>query len=302
MTDISLDQAYRQCLALARSHYENFPVASGLLPRSYRRPVAAIYAFARTADDYADEGDLPPARRLARLDDYAARLDRLDQARDDPIFVALADTIARFGLPVALFHDLLTAFRLDVTKTRYADFAQVMDYCRYSANPVGRLLLHLFDEASPDNLRRSDAVCSALQLINFYQDLAQDFDESNRIYLPQDEMAAHGVGEDHFRERRSDAAMDALMAEQIRRARQMMLYGAPLGRRLKGRFGLELRLIIAGGLRILDALERLETDRFARPRLRRRDWLGMVTDALWRRYPETADPAVDSWTFSPDNK
>ena len=275
----TLADAYHHCLNLTRSHYENFPVASRLLPRQLQRPISVIYAFARSADDFADEGDLSADIRLARLDDYVSKLDaiRAQQELTDPIFIALADVIARHQLPFEPFYDLLTAFRQDVTKQRYADFAEVLDYCRHSANPVGRLVLHLAREATPDNLRDSDAICSALQLINFWQDLDQDLSENDRIYLPQDEMAACGVTTEQLAARRSDAALRTLLDAQIERARQLLLSGAPLGRRLTGRLGLEIRATVQGGLAVLDALARRE-DLFARPRLRRKDWLGI----LWR--------------------
>jgi hydroxysqualene synthase len=275
----ALADAYHHCLALARGHYENFPVASRLLPHRLQRPISVIYAFARSADDFADEGGLPVEIRLARLDDYVSKLDavRERQEPDDPIFIALADVVARHALPLEPFYDLLTAFRQDVTKKRYADFGEVLAYCRCSANPVGRLVLHLAREATPDNLRDSDAICSALQLINFYQDLDQDFIENDRIYLPLDEMAACGVGEAQLAARRGDAALRTLLDGQIERARRLLLSGAPLGNRLRGRLGMEIRATVHGGLRVLDALGRRD-DLFARPRLRRRDWL----DVLWR--------------------
>lgn len=280
----ALAAAYHHCLSLTRSHYENFPVASRLLPRQLQSPISVIYAFARSADDFADEGDLPVEIRLARLDDYVSKLDalRTQQDVDDSIFIALADVIARHDLPFEPFYDLLSAFRQDVTKKRYADFGEVLSYCRCSANPVGRLVLHLAREATPDNLRDSDAICSALQLINFWQDLDQDLAENDRIYLPQDEMAACGVSEEQLAARRSDAALRALLDCQIERARRLLLSGAPLGTRLKGRLGLEIRATVHGGLGVLDALARRE-DLFARPRLRRRDWLGILWRALFSR-------------------
>lgn len=286
MTD-TLRDAYAHCLRMARSHYENFPVASRFLPERLREPIAVIYAFARTADDFADEGDLDPATRIAKLTAYDAQLDAIAAGDkvDDPVFVALADVIRRHDLPMSLFHDLLTAFRMDVTQKRYANYEEVLYYCRHSANPVGRLLLHLYHLATPVNLAHSDAICSALQLINFWQDLGQDYRENNRIYLPQDEMAKYGVSEDHLRHGRTDAAMRALMDFQIERTRRLLLSGAPLGKILPGRMGFELRLTLHGGLRVLNALEARRGDAFARPRLGAADWLAMLRDALFRRTP-----------------
>lgn len=281
--------AYAHCLAVARGHYENFPVASRLLPARLRGPVAAIYAFARRADDIADEGDTDAATRLMKLDAMAAGLDalRTGRAPGDPVFIALADAIPRHALPLEPFYDLLTAFRMDVTTKRYATIAEVLNYCRYSANPVGRLLLHLYGHATPQNLSHSDAVCSALQLINFLQDIAQDFDENGRIYLPEDEMGRRGVTERHIAERRTDAAMRALVDRQIERARGLLLSGAPLGRALPGRAGLELRLIIHGGLRVLEKLAARTQDVFARPRLTKGDWMRILARALVARANRT---------------
>src|SRR5258706_5592900 len=177
-------------------HYENFPVASVLLPAALRHPVSVIYRFARTADDFADEGVLAPAERLAYLEGYRAELRRLEAGHPpaSSLFRELGEVATAYRLPFAPFYDLLDAFSQDVTKLRYADFAEVADYCRRSADPVGRLMLHLFGAAEPENLSRSDAICSALQLINFWQDVEIDF-RKNRVYLPQDEMVRFGVSE-----------------------------------------------------------------------------------------------------------
>jgi hydroxysqualene synthase len=280
----AIEAAYAHCRALARAHYENFPVASLALPARLRGPVSAIYAFARTADDWADEGALQAHERLARLDAMAAQLDalRAGAVPDEPIFRALADTIDRHRLDTQPLYDLLAAFRMDVTKTRYADFGELMGYCGCSANPVGRLLLQLYETADERSIEMSDAVCSALQLINFFQDLSQDYHEKGRIYLPQDEMARFGVTEAHIGDARSDEAMRRLMDFQLDRAERLLGAGAPLGRVLPGRIGFELRLIIAGGARVLAAL-RASTNLFARPRLSTRDRLGSVWQATFGR-------------------
>lgn len=282
MNPHKIEEAYLYCEQLARSHYENFPVASRLLPASMRRPIAVIYAFARTADDYADEGTYNEEQRIDLLNGYGAKLRQLESGEvvDDPVFIALADVITRQKLPMQLFHDLLSAFTQDVTKKRYADFTELLDYCRRSANPVGRLLLHLSSNDSEENLLLSDHICSALQLINFYQDLAQDFEENGRIYLPLDELQHFGVTEQHFAVHSRASEMVELFRYQVERARMMMLQGAPLGNRLKGRFGLEIRLIIEGGIAVLDRLEQCAEDPFARPRLRKRDWIRVLLRAL----------------------
>ncbi|MBL8492101.1 MAG: squalene synthase HpnC [Rhodocyclaceae bacterium] len=267
-------------------HYENFPVASLLLPPELREPVAAIYAFARSADDFADEGELPAAERLARLDAYRRELDAIAAGRptDHPVFLRLRPQIAAHGLPLQLFHDLLDAFSQDVGKTRYADFAELMDYCRRSADPVGRLLLRLFRAEQGENLRRSDRTCSALQLINHWQDVAVDW-KKGRVYLPADDLARFGVGEDGIAGGRCDAAWRALMAFQVARAREMMREGAPLAAALPGRIGLELRAIVAGGLRILEKIEAVDYDVFRRrPVLGKIDWPIVLGRAILFRH------------------
>ena len=261
-------------------HYDNFPVASWLLPRALRPAVAAIYWFARTADDFADEGDAPASERLARLNGYRADLTRIAAGRepDSPVLARLAPVIAAHALPLQPFHDLLDAFSQDVVKQRYASFDEVLDYCRRSANPVGVLMLHLFGAAGADNLRRSDAICTGLQLANFWQDVAVDW-AKGRLYLPQDDLARFGVNEAQIDAGRVDNAWRRTMAFQIARTRALLQSGAPLARALPGRIGWELRLVVQGGLRILERIDRAGGDVFRhRPVLRGPDWSLM----LWR--------------------
>jgi len=263
-------------------HYENFPVASVLLPAALRGPVGVIYRFARSADDIADEGDLAPEERLARLQAYRDALQAIAVGRSpvDPLFDGLAQIVRAYDLPLTLFHDLLDAFTQDVIKHRYADFSELLDYSRRSANPVGRLLLHLFDRTSDADLRASDAICTGLQLANFWQDVALDY-AKQRVYLPQDEMTRFGVGDAHIAEARCDEAWRALMAFQIERTRAMLIAGAPLGRRLPGRIGLEIRATVEGGLRILDKLAVAGGDMFRhRPMLKWFDWPVLLGRAL----------------------
>ncbi len=269
-------------------HYENFPVASWLLPPALRPPVEAIYAFARSADDFADEGTRSDSERLALLDGYARNLDRIAHRERpaDPIFSRLHDAVFAHDLPLALFHDLLDAFRQDVVKKRYASFEELLDYCRRSADPVGRLLLALFRKDDPANLRDSDAICSSLQLINHWQDVAVDWGKG-RVYLPQEDLARFGVTESGIAEGRADRAWQDLMRFQCQRARAMMRSGSPLGTRLPGRIGLEIRAIAAGGLRILDKIEAVQGDVFGRrPRLKAGDWARILWKAaFWRPAP-----------------
>jgi squalene synthase HpnC len=262
---------------MAVDHYENFPVASILLPAPLRPAVAAIYAFARSADDFADEGDLSATERQRLLSGYRHELDRIARGEptDHPIFQRLRPHIAEHRLPLDLFRDLLDAFAQDVVQDRYASFAVLMDYCRRSANPVGRLLLHLFDAATPDNLRRSDAICSALQLINHWQDVGIDASKgaSGRIYLPQDDLARFCVSEETILRRLASTDFRALLHFEVERARDLMLSGAALGHDLPGRIGLEIRAIVAGGLRILDKIKAVDYDVFNhRPVLGAFDW------------------------------
>jgi phytoene synthase len=275
------------------AHYENFPVASPLLPRGLREPIAVIYAFARTADDFADEGDLPAAERLRHLENYRAELRAIAAGRPttDPLFRRLREVIVRHSLPLSLFHDLLDAFLQDVTCNRYASYAELLDYCRRSANPVGRLLLHLFGAATAENLRHSDAICTALQLINHWQDVGIDSQKGpqGRIYLPADEMARFRVSEADVLRRPGSASPSAdfraLLRFQVERAGALMRQGAPLGDALPGRVGLEIRAIVAGGLRILEKIAAADYDVFnRRPVLRAHDWLLVGWRALRHRH------------------
>jgi squalene synthase HpnC len=259
-------------------HYENFPVASILLPKRLRKPVAAIYHFARSADDIADEGEMPDNERLQQLDEFRAELSRIafHESPHTRLFIDLSEMIALHNLPFQPFHDLLDAFSQDVVKKRYADFDELLAYCRRSANPVGNLLLHLYGEATPVNIEYSDAICTSLQLINFWQDVYRDY-TIGRIYLPQNEMAQYGVREVQIALGNADDAWCQLMRFQVDRARAMMLSGKPLGSILTGRIGLEMRMIIAGGLRILDKLESAQYDMFQhRPVLKPYDWVIMM--------------------------
>jgi squalene synthase HpnC len=262
---------------MAVSHYENFPVASLLLPAPLRQPVEIIYRFARSADDIADEGDDPADVRLRKLDGFRQQL----AAPREPLFRDLEKIIREHGLPPQLFADLLDAFSQDVTKKRYEDFSTVLDYCRRSANPVGRLLLHLFKRTTESDLRRSDAICTSLQLINFWQDVNVDYTKDKRVYLPQDEMARFGVNEQHLRDKTCDDAWKALLSFQTKRTRDLMLQGAPLGRSLPGRVGLEIRATVQGGLKILDKIERADYDVFRRrPTLKSFDWPLLLLKAV----------------------
>ncbi len=274
--------AYKHCLTIAKNHYENFPVASWFLPRRMRLPIAAVYAFARRADDFADEGNFTNEERIQKLNHLATQIDDIYQQTpsNDPVLIALADSIKKFNLPKSLFLDLIIAFKQDVTQHRYTDFGELMQYCRCSANPIGRLMLYIYGQTSTKSLAQSDAVCSALQLINFYQDMAQDYKEMQRIYIPLDEIHAALVNESDFRDSITDGPMVLLMRKQYQRAHKLLQSGAPLGKTLKGRFGFEIRLIIAGGSRILIKLDQQTNDVFSRPRLDFKDWIWIFWKAF----------------------
>jgi squalene synthase HpnC len=263
-------------------HYENFPVASIVLPRRLREPIRHIYAFARQADDFADEGDVAPEQRLLNLNAFRTELDRIRDAGqpETPQFLILAETIRAYHLPLDPFYDLLDAFSQDVVKQRYAHFGEVMEYCRRSANPVGRLLLHLYGETDRRSIALSDAICSSLQLTNFLQDVAIDY-AKDRIYLPQDELAKYRITEAQIARGDASGTWWPFMRFQIERARKILQAGAPLGRTLKGRIGLELRLIIAGGDTILRKLYDAQGDMFHhRPSLGTADWFHMAYRAV----------------------
>lgn len=263
-------------------HYENFPVASFLVPRHLRRPIETIYRFARSADDIADEGDASPEERLTGLAAYQAELDRIaaGAAPQPPLFLALADVIRQHGLPRQLFRDLLDAFAQDVVKKRYADYPELLDYCRRSANPVGRLVLHLFGRTEAQHLEQSDCICSALQLVNFWQDVAVDW-KKQRIYIPQADLPRFRISEADIAAGRWSANWAALMDFQTDRTRELMLRGAPLVHALPGRLGWEIRLTVQGGLRILERLRRVRGNVFQhRPRLGKRDWLVVAGRSL----------------------
>ncbi len=270
-------------------HYENFPVASWLCPPTLRPPIAAIYWFARTADDIADEGSAPADERLLDLSDYRDDLLRISAGQDHSgrwrgVFDALAPMLVQFRLPTQLLLDLLDAFRQDVEYTaaarRYQTDQELLDYCQRSANPVGRLLLHLYAIDDAEALRCSDLVCTALQLINFWQDLRTDI-ARERWYPSVQSMAAHGVHEDDLHEDQDNARASALVAAYAEAATHMMHEGAPLARRIPGRAGWELRLVVQGGLRILEKMATMNHRTWReRPCLQRRE----VPLLLWRAW------------------
>ena len=276
--------------AAAIDHYENFPVASWLCPPTLRAPIAAIYHFARSADDIADEGSAGTGQRLAELDAYHAELRAIAQGRDPgalrpEVFGPLARALREHHVPTRLLHDLLDAFEQDVRYSdsgqRYRDDTELLDYCRRSANPIGRLLLHLYRIDDPALLQHSDQICSALQLINFWQDLGQDL-ARGRCYPSLETMHRFGVREADLLRPDGTPGARQLVAHYAAEARRMMHHGAVLALRIPGRAGWELRLVVQGGLRILDKIEACGFATWRqRPRLRAWD-LPLLLWRAWR--------------------
>lgn len=255
----TLESAHKYCARLARSHYENFPVGSFLVPARLRKHFYSIYAFARTADDFADEAyteEHSEQERLDLLEEWRQMLRAAHGGRaTHPIFIALAETISEFQLPITLFEDLLTAFAQDVIIRRYQSFDQVLDYCRRSANPVGRLILLLFGYREEQLHAWSDDICTALQLANHWQDVRIDL-EKDRIYLPSEDLVKFDVDEDDLRSLSCSEGLRRLMSLEVDRARELFARGKPLCTSVGGRLGLELRAVWLGGSHILDRIER----------------------------------------------
>lgn len=270
-------------LNAARRHYENFPVVARFLPRKLREDIGAIYAFARAADDIADEGTAPPETRRAALARYGARLDAIDAGEEptDPVFGRIARLVHARVLTTSPLRDLLSAFEQDTRVTRYATFDEVRDYCRRSADPVGRLVLALTGNDTPNLVAASDCACTALQLVNFLQDVGEDY-ARGRVYLPQDEMRAYSVDETHLRERRFDAAWSALIEHQIARIETLFVRAAPLAA-VRGPIGIQLRMTLAGGRLVLAKLGKRNRHGFiGGQRLRAHDWVRMVVSSFIR--------------------
>ncbi|MBK7688327.1 MAG: squalene synthase HpnC [Elusimicrobia bacterium] len=281
-TPLSPGEAYASCRRLAQSHYENFPVASRWIPADLRGPVAAVYAFARTADDFADEPGPEAPERLARLADWRRRLDRCSvDAEGHEIFVALADTVRRFDLPLDPFHRLITAFERDVTVHRHPTYDQLLDYCRHSADPVGELVLRLHRAWTPQRGRWSDAICTALQLANFWQDVIVDA-AKDRIYAPLEDLAAAGIAETDYLKGPATPALRAFMYRQIERTTALFDQGRPLLTDAPSGLRKELRLVWLGGMEILKKIQKRNGDVWSgRPALTKWDWLRLGGKWLW---------------------
>jgi squalene synthase HpnC len=274
-----LAAAYAWCAKLARSHYENFTIASWLMPREMRRHVHAIYAYARIADDFADE-----ERSLARLDEWQYELELAYSGRPrHPVMVAVADTARKYDIPPEPFMDLLKAFRSDVDFEGFETLGDLLDYARYSANPVGRLVLYLFGFRDPERQRLSDLICTGLQLANFWQDVAIDC-AKGRIYFPRHDMQQYGVSAEDLRHGRVTAGFIDLMRHEVLHAREMLLAGAALSTLVGRGLGRDILIFAGGGLAILRAIERAGYNVFgARPKLTRLDYVKLGWHALGGR-------------------
>ena len=278
---ISIDQAYAHCEALTRAHYENFPVGSFFIPKKLRPHVHSIYAFARTADDFADEPGLSQSERLHRLSEWEQALDTCLESPQGPIFTALSHTIHTQQIPIQWLKDLLWAFRYDVMTNRHQTFEDLLKYCTCSANPVGRLILHLFGYTDEPRAKWSDALCSALQLSNFWQDIGIDFSR-NRIYLPQEDMKKFGVSETDLQAHPPTREFCALLEHQIALTRALFHQGYPLLNTIKGRLRLELRLTYLGGMDILRKIPQNKYDVFYnRPRIQTTDLPRLLFQTLF---------------------
>jgi hydroxysqualene synthase len=284
MNSINVAESYDYCERITRAHAESFPVGSLFVPKSRRRHIYSIYAFARTADDIADEGyedGLNTERRFAALDDWERKLEACYRGQaSHPVFIALSATARELHLPLELFRDLLSAFKQDVVKRRYANFGEVLDYCSRSANPVGRLVLLLFDYRDERYHRLADEITTGLQLVNFWQDVAVDI-LKDRVYLPEDEMKHFGVSSEDLREQRFNRSFAALLKFQVERTKEFLERGSPLPRLLRGRIALEVRLTLLGGMRILEKIEQQGYDTLSsRPKLQNTDKIGLIVKLL----------------------
>jgi len=272
----SLSYANEYTERLTKSHYENFPVASCLVPKHLRQHVCNIYAFARTADDFADEARFQGVR-MEYLEDWEAELRLAYEGQSiHPVFVALESTIRQFTLPIELFLDLLKAFKMDVTKKRYKSFDEVLFYCKHSANPVGRLILLLFGYRNEEWFELSDYICTALQLANFWQDVSVDL-KKDRIYIPQEEMVFHKVTEYDLEDRRLTEGLVNLMKFQVDRTEELFMNGKSLCRAVPNRrLSFELRMTWLGGMKILEKIKQNNYNVFVRPVVNKLDWIRLL--------------------------
>jgi len=290
--DISLEQAYAECKRITESHYENFPVASVLLPKNVRKHVYPIYAFARHADDLADED----ADREGLLKWQERLHSSMAGSNEGPVFKALKHTINEKQLPLTLFDDLVSAFLQDLDKTRYEDYSELHDYCRRSANPVGRLILLLHGYNDKQLMTWSDHICTALQLANFWQDVSVDI-KKERIYIPQHLMRKYSLADEDIRSGLFNQHTSSLARELVSDTREEFKKGLPLLKNISGRLRLELKMTVAGGVSILDKIKKNSYDVFSiRPTLSKWDWLNIALQLTFKKqwYDEHTDRSADN--------
>lgn len=270
-----IEEAFQYCEGIAKSHYENFPVG-WFIPKKIRRYVFAVYAFARTADDFSDEAAYD-GERLDRLTEFEQKLDHaLSGESEELLFTAVAKTVEETSLPQKLLKDLLTAFRLDVTKNRYRDFGELESYCVYSANPIGRMVLHLYGIRDPKLLGFSDRICTAIQLVNHWQDVAIDL-VKGRVYLPEEDLRRFGYSYEDLSQRKINDSFQALMRFEIARTRSLFYEGKPLLEALERRLRWQVSLMWLGPMKILERIEASHYDIFhSRPSLSRKDFLTLL--------------------------
>lgn len=276
-----LDASFSHCNRIAVEHYENFPVGSWIIPREKRKYVHAIYAFARRADDFADEKTYREEKRFNLLEDWNKRLEECVRTEPvDPIFIALKETIKRHDIPVDLLKDLIAAFKMDIVNRRYQKMSDLLTYCRYSANPVGRIVLHLFGHKDPELHRLSDFICTALQLTNFWQDIAIDL-EKDRVYLPIEDMEQFGYTVQDLKAHVVNDAFRNLLASEIGFTRGLFQKGLLICGMVGTRLSLELKAVWSGGMKILDKIEDNGYDVFnKRPVITIFDKIKIVSKAL----------------------
>ncbi len=277
ISESEVKKEYEKAIEFATSHYENFPVVSFLISSKLKKHVAVIYKFARQADDIADEGNTAQEERIKRLDEYKIELEEsLKGNFRTPFWQAINNSIVELKLSSSLFYDLLVAFKQDVLKKRYKDFQEILDYCKYSANPIGRLLLELYNIYDEESKKLSDSICTALQLANFYQDLSIDF-LKDRIYIPLDEMKFFGITETDFEKKENNSNFSLLIKLQVKRAKELFIQGYNLIDRLPFKLALEIKWTILGGEEILNKIEKLDYNVLAnRPVLNKKDFIRLL--------------------------
>lgn len=278
-----LQESYKLCDEITRNHYENFPVASYFLPKDIQAAITTIYAFARTADDIADEPHPhfnTASHKLEKLEEIQEQLNNLDKIDDKyPLFFyALKDTILRYELPLSLFNDLLEAFKKDVIKTRYNTIDELFLYCRYSANPIGRLLLYLTDNYSAENAKKSDAICTALQLINFLQDLYFDLLKLDRCYLPLDELKKYSLSLEDIKDIQNFSNLEPVIKKMIVKVHNLLVEGQNLPEEITGGLSMQIKIVITSAFKVL---EKLDTRKSITQdtRIRWKDWIKILYEA-----------------------